>query len=287
MELNPNKKNIPVEIYLVSVAVLFAIINLLGTAKMFSTGVNILFTPLLSIGSEIGNSINTITETVPSIGEIRKERNDLILENAELKAKLSSYLLLEEELLDLRSQYEYDQDLTDKEIASILSWGYGSIEGNVILNKGSEDGISYGDIVSIGNIYLGMINELGQDHSSMILPINGRSRLTVLIIPFQADVTTLTEDEANTLVNNNSVRYWNAIAIGSGGVINLENIPKNSSVQVGDHVFIADEDVPEHYYLGDISRIIYDPADVQIRAVVSQPLIINNITKVFITKTGE
>ncbi len=285
--MEPNKKNIPIEALFVLVVFILISFNLLGLSGGIAYATNTIFTPIMSIGSNFGSNIKVVLETIPSINEIRNERNDLLVENAKLKSKIATYDLLEDELRNLMIEYEFDEDVKNSISASILSWGYGNSDGSLILNRGTRDNVSKGDIVTLGIIYLGSISDVFLDTSSVMLPTNIKNSMKVIIIPSVSEITEMDKKALYSYIKDKNIKNWNAIAIGKNGVINLENIPKNSSVKVGDHVIIADEKINDYYYLGDISRVAFDPADVQMKAVVTQPFILNNLTNVFINRQSE
>jgi len=285
--MRPNKDNIRIEIIYFLSALIFIIVNLLGFSKGISQTINNIFTPLISVGSEIGSGLKNASDAVVSIKTIRNERNSLLIENANLKAQVAQSKDLEDELNILRSKLDYDDSLFDTIPTTILSWGYGNIDGSLILNRGSLDGVKVGNSVTIGNIFNGVIRETSDTTSTVLLPTNGSSTYEIIIIPYRENMALQDRASIEEIIDKERVQIWNAISIGSNGTIILENIPKNSSVKVGDHVLISDKDIPEHYYLGDISKVIVDPTDVQIRAIVAQPLELKKVTKVLINVIDE
>lgn len=209
---------------------------------------------------------NTV-DFVSSIGEIKREneqlirdKRDLIAENAAFREIENENALLREQLNLLpRAQYELAP-------AFIISEDPGSSGNWIEIDRGSEDGVVEGMpvIVSKG-ILVGRVKEVGLKSSRVILLTNPKSAVNVM-----------------TLENGSK-----GVAKGEYGLgIILDMILQTDSIRAGDGVVTSGigGEIPRGLYVGKIQEV--HPSDDHLfqQAVVTSPVQPTKLKIVFIVK---
>ncbi len=230
-----------------------------------------IFSPVYALGSKTGQSVSNWRNALVDASSYIEEYNEMKEEIARLKVENSEKLI------------DYAEYISLKEHSAILKSGGSYVEseilsykdtGEVIINKGSEDGVKKGDIVVIGRVFIGVVSNVELKSALVRLPINSSSSFEVVIVPSTVDLNK--ESRVDSLVKSKGV------VIGDVESIVIENMGINSSVLDGDYVLLRDERVGQILILGTLIGVSKDPASTHKTGFVSPIFDYNSILNVFV-----
>lgn len=276
MESTNGSKNILLGILGSAVASLFLLLgDTLG--GFIEKPVSYLYTPMSFLGDRYGIQTKDYFTLLDKVVEFKKEIEDVKGENLELKNTSEYASMLEKENESLKRQL----NLANKESVyvetEILEGEYGLESDYAVLNGGSDEKIEVGDSVVLGNIYIGKISKVGIRRSVVLQPTNTLSRIKVFVVrPF--NINNKDEEKISALES----KGVDAVAIGTGGGIVLENILADSGVKPGDIVVTSDQRILGHYIVGKVKSVDRDPAAALIEAEVEPLHDFDALSNVFI-----
>lgn len=238
-----------------------------GDLKGFRNGISYIFEPISFQANESGTSVKEYFQTFVQLGTFRKEYNSLKVETYEKEAKYSNYLILQNENEALKKQIALGNLNAKYVLANVLKDDY---VGSLLINQGSSTGIQEGDVVSVGNVFVGIVSKTDLKGSLVRLPFDENSHLEVVI---------LRADQANASSINILSK---GVASGSSEGIKVENISMNSEVNNGDAIYINDSKVGEILALGYVVGLSSNHASTYKTAFVSPILDYDNLLTVFV-----
>jgi cell shape-determining protein MreC len=275
------EKDIKQKIQIVLLGLLIAgglfVLEYFSSLPWLRNGISYAYNPLTFRGGEIGSNLRSYISLFTDIGDFRDEYNALKIRNLELEVFEDYNKILTDQNESFRRQIE----LGNKKEEYVLAQIFYSVNtpGELMTNEGSEGGVSEGDIALLGNLYIGVVEEVDVKGSVLRLPTSRASNLRVLIAR-KADLTDVDlETISEKYVSQKSVE---AVAVGVGNEIRLENIPVDSGVRNGDSVIVADERVGEYLLLGRIEDLDKDLAATTVSAKVSRIVEYRDLTNIFI-----
>lgn len=198
---------------------------------------------------------------------------------------IEEYRALKEEVIELKATKEnlidYEEYNALKENSSMVIPEYKYVaskvlgmsdKGDLYINTGIKDGLKEGDVVSVGNTFVGVISSLDRAGSLVRLPINRMSTYEVVILP------------ANFKEINNLDGYIKSRAVITGSLdgIRIENIGANADVSDGDIVVIRDERIGELLIVGRLVALSRNPAATSKSGFVSPSFDYANLLTVFV-----
>ncbi|MDD3474649.1 MAG: rod shape-determining protein MreC [Candidatus Dojkabacteria bacterium] len=246
------------------ISLIFTFFGKLGWFTNISNTIGYICDPIYITSSNAANTIKDFFGTLTEISEFRAEFNEMKLKIAEYEIQNIEYQQLRKENGDLKEQLDLANKGNTYVEASVLD----HIEtDSMIINKGLDDGIVKGDIVVIGNSFIGIIIDAGQYTSKVRLPISKSSFLEVYIES--------AGDSSQNILSK-------AVASGSSDGIKIENISMNSDVQNGDTVIVNDSKVGEHLILGKVVGLSEDPATTTRSGYVSPIVDYYDLVNVFV-----
>lgn len=249
--------------FMLSILLLF--LNSVGWLNGTKSGVSYILGPVYTTSSNLAIGIREFFTTVVNISEFREEYNEMKIEIAEHEISNMSYQVLLDENADLKTQL----NLANKEYKYIQSKVLDHIETDyMIVNKGSKDGVKKGNVLVLGEAFLGVTIEVGQYTSKVRLPISKSNFLEAYIISSNQ------ETEQRILSK--------AVVSGSSDGIRIENIGMNSGVKNGDIVIVNDSKVGENLVLGTVVGLSEDPATTTRTGYVSPAVDYYDLINVFI-----
>jgi cell shape-determining protein MreC len=219
-----------------------------------------------STGSSLNNWGIALFDASSYIDDYERIRKELL----ELKSKeLTTLDYQEYRALKLHSS------LLNKEAEYISSQVINYTEkGEIFINKGLSDGIKEGNVVVLGNIFVGVVTKADLNGSIVRLPTNRSSSYEVVLLPSSFEV----EQE---LALDGFVLSTGVVS-GSSNSINIDNIGINSKVSEGDLVVLRDERIGELLILGRLVGLSRNPASTSQSGYVSPVFDYNNLLNVFI-----
>jgi cell shape-determining protein MreC len=158
------------------------------------------------------------------------------------------YSTLKEENEALKKQIALGNVEQKYVLAKVLS----PRENNLMrINKGKNEGIAIGDVVVLGNMYIGLVVEVDEKGSLVRLPSNRGSSLEAIVI--EGDIESARNMDCVTILTKGVVE-------GAPDGIKIENMSMNAPLKNGDTVVINDTRVGEYLVLGNLVGLSENPA---------------------------
>lgn len=268
-----SKKNISV-VFLALVGVIFLFFDLVGQLGFLRNFSDYIFTPIVIRGVDVSSNIKGYFLFFKDFKESKYMVSSLQERVSQLESQNIGYTSLLSKYEDLLSHSK----VSSKKYSYIQSNIY-SISGQYgfLVNKGDSDGVSVGDVVVYGNIYMGEITRVDVKTSYIKRPQDIGSSLPVLILKDRNIISTQT-DKLNIEKSPNV----KAVAIGKNEQIVVDNIPNNNGVKNGDVVVLDSQSSGEFLVLGTISNLKVDKAASVVSATIDVPVDIYSINYVYI-----
>lgn len=195
---------------------------------------------LVNMPADMGNWASDAFKTRKTLQE---ENLDLKTKNRLLKSELQKFNYVKTENLHLRALLKSSKKFDGRVlIAELLSVDLDPYKRQVVINKGSNDGVYPGQPLVDSQGVMGLVTNVGLLSSSALLITDPNHSLPIQLL-------------------RNGLR---AIASGTGSAnrIELENIPNNSDIKVGDEFVSSGLGCvfPTGYPAGRIVEINTDPS---------------------------
>ena len=247
------------------ISLTFILFSSLGWLDTISNVIGYICDPIYTTSSNMANSVKDFWGTLTEISQFREEFNDMKLQIANYEIQNLEYQKLKKENIDLKEQL----NLGNRENRYIEATVLDHIETDfMIINVGLNNGVTNGDIVVLGNSFIGIVMDVGQYTSKVRLPISKSSFLEVYISSAQ-------ESSSQRILSK-------AVVSGSSDGIKIENIGMNSGVQNGDTVIVNDSKVGENLILGKLVGLSEDPATTTRSGYVSPIVDYYDLVNVFV-----
>lgn len=259
MKPQDNKNNLIV-VYLLLSSIILLLTNSLGFSQRLRSYIESVFQPITYYGLYISSEINRNTDYFSKLTQNKNNIDSLNKKIEQLELKNDEFNLLQKKYDSLLQH----SNVSNKKYNYIEATAYVPSNGtNIILDVGKRESIVIGDVVVIGNSYIGNISKVDENSSLVKSPNQPNSLIEVSI----------------QLKSNKNIK---GIAKGVNHEIIIENILSNVGVEVGDLVYISDQGIKGNLILGKISEIKKDPAASIITAKVSMgiDLSLNNFVYV-------
>lgn len=278
ISLADKSSKVPKDFIAILIAVLLLFSNYLVGEATLNKPISYIGFPLIKGGVAVGHAIDDSVEAFFSIPYIRAENAVMQITSAKLEAENNKVRLLLEENSALKKEIALGER-TDKLLeTSVLASDIG-IDDSIIIDVGSKDGVEKGDVVRIGNIYIGYVGAVSELTSKVILPNNEASTLEVLLI----DNPTLDKDIAQLQTEfSTNEDVASGLATGRNSAITIDNISRNDPVQEGFAVIVNDPEIQELLYIGTVTEVIDDPAATSKQAKVRPVLVYGNLNYLFV-----
>ena len=139
-------------------------------------------------------SINAIGSMVRSVRDSFQDKQDLILENEDLKAEIDSLTTQNNQLIQDQGEYQrlkelYNLDQTYEEYpkvaATIISKDPGNWYDTFMINRGSADGIRVDNNVIAGKGLVGIVTEVGTHWATVRSIIDDSSNVSAMTVSTQ------------------------------------------------------------------------------------------------------
>lgn len=191
------------------------------------------------------------TKMIDSIQNSLSSRDDLVRENLQLRSdqlllrsQLQRLIAIESENNYLKSLFQSSQQIKGRTlIAELVAVDAEPFVNQVMLDKGSKDGVYLGQPVLDANGVMGQVMQVGPMTSRVLLVNDPHSGISVQS-------------------GRNGIR---AIAMGDSysGKMRLMYVPKTADIAVGD-IFVTSglgDRYPEGYPVGQVTMVNKDPAE--------------------------
>lgn len=212
---------------------------------------------------------------------IGKDYNQLLAENNELKSKLEAVMNdkisndeLNDEIKRLKDTLKLNVLLSDKEYvnASVISRGFDYWNDKLIIDKGSNDGISNNvAVVSSGGL-IGLTDDVSNSNSSVILLSNSKFPVNISVKVKVGD------NEVFGILNKYNDGFYEIM-----GIVDNIDIPKDSLVVTTGYGNIF----PSGIMVGYVDSVVTDNFDLSKIVRVKPQVDFNNISYVTIVKRDD
>jgi rod shape-determining protein MreC len=224
------------------------ILDSLGALSFLRSGISFVMDPVAYHGSYVGSEVKGYFETIGRLNEFRKEYSELSMKVYEQEVASAFYSTLKEENEALKKQIALGNVEQKYVLAKVLS----PRENNLMrINKGKNEGIAIGDVVVLGNMYIGLVVEVDEKGSLVRLPSNRGSSLEAIVI--EGDIESARNMDGVTILTKGVVE-------GAPDGIKIENMSMNAPLKNGDTVVINDTRVGEYLVLGNLVGLSENPA---------------------------
>jgi cell shape-determining protein MreC len=242
----------------------------LGGVSFIRDGISYVANPIYVAANLTGKEIGSYWEIFKDFGAFREECDSLVGACNEQTVQNSYFTMLVEENEALRKQV----NLTNLEQKYVLAKVLSSDSVEFLrINEGKSSGIVIGDIVVLGNLYLGNIVRVDEKSSLVRLPRSKNNNLEVVVV----------DGDWQEVKSNKKVSILSkAVVSGTADGIKIENISANSKVQNGDLVVVNDSKVGESLVLGYIVNLSSNPAETSKSGVVVPVMDYDDLLTVFV-----
>ena len=262
---------------LASCTLILLFLNFFAIQKTVADSIDFLVEPVSSAAFVSSKSLKEFLGVFGEVNTLRGEYYDLKEEYLKLKAESSFLPVLKEENLTLKEQLNIEFVEKDLILAEVLFQDWALRSESLIINMGREDGLNEGDVVLVGNMYVGLLIEVYENTSKVRLPTSRASSLKVMII---------NQDENLNLSSFEPQSFLSGVAVGRSNVLSVENIEIRGNIEKGDTILINDAKVGTYLYLGDVLTVEEDPTATSRTCTVQLPIDYSNLKRVFIKKGG-
>lgn len=221
--------------------------------------------PMAYSANNGGSAVRSYLETFSQLGKFRREYNDLKTQMYDMESKYAEYMVLVNENEALKKQLALNSTNSQYTMASVLR---DDAVGTMLIDKGSDDGVQEGDVVTIGNTFIGVVSHTDAKGSLVRLPVDPDSHFEVVVLKYGPNTSTHILSKG--------------VVSGSTEGILIENIAMNSDVADGDVVYINDSKVGGFLALGYIVGLSNNPASTYKTAYVSPVLDYDTLMNVFV-----
>lgn len=226
-------------------------------------------TPIQNGINQIGLWTDSKLENLKKIEALTAENDSLKQEIAEYKDDITALQNRQNELIELQSLYQLDEQYPDynKTAANVFAKDASSWFSTFYIDKGTNNGLFEGANVMCDSGLAGIITECHKDYSKVRAIIDDSSNVSARIMPSNALCT----------VEGNLAQYDN-------GYLLAKDIDKDANVSVGDKVVTST--ISDRYHpglvIGYVSDISYDTNNLTMTAYITPAVNFDNISNVLI-----
>ncbi len=260
---------------LIVFSVFLLLSNLFFVKKNIVEFTNFLINPIQTTASNSSESVKGFFRVFPEVKTLRNEFNDLQEKYLKLQAESGALVLLKEENMTLKEQLGFEKNSEGLLLAEVLFQDLELQNESLLINKGFKDGVSQGDIVAVGEMYIGLIVEVSDFTSKVRLPTSRASSLKVMILNDEEEISKESFSPSN---------YFSGIAVGYSSTLKIENVETTGEFKEGLPIFVNDPKVGIFLYLGDILSVDKDPTLSLRSGTIRLPIEYSNLKYVFVRK---
>jgi cell shape-determining protein MreC len=272
--MKKKSKNLPNEYIIlfagIILSVLFLLLDMLGSLAFLRGGISYVMDPIDYNANFLGAEVREYLETFAYLKDFRDEYNQMSIDIYEQEVKTSFYAIIQEENEALRKQISLRDQDQEYVMAKVLS---NSDVDILRINKGERDGIAIGDVVHLGNMFVGIVVNVDGKGSSVRTPLNRGSSLEVVVV--SGDIEEIRTGESTNILSKGVVK-------GSSEGIIIENMSMSANLENGNVVVVNDSRVGEYLVLGYLRDISENPAATSRSGFVSSIVNYDKLVTVFV-----
>lgn len=230
-------------------------------------GLSVIFYPFEKITYSFSVGLNNVTDFLGSIGQLKKENEQLREDNLNLISENSRLHDFEKENLDLREQLGLlPRDKFSLEAANVISQDPSGSGNWIEIDRGSEDGLAEGMAVIISKgVLVGKVQAVNSKSSQVQLLTNPKS--TINAITTQGNSKGVVKGEYGL------------------GII-LDMVLQSDPLNVGDEVITSGVGgtIPRGLFIGNVQEIHSSDDHLFQQASISSPVQLPKLQFVFVIK---
>lgn len=261
-------KNKIIQFLLVFLLIIFVFSTLFPEAKLanfFRNSFSYISSPISNFFYSSSLSTKKTFNSITKISSIRDENEELKADLLRLKSERAKYLELEKENEILREQLKLskkDENL-DLIMADIIGFSPENFKKNIIINKGSKDGVERNDPVIIGRFLLGRV-----------IKVYGSSAQVQLIVSVDSVVNGLIQDNRSKGVVRGEVGFG----------LKMESIHQKGEISTGQTVVTSGlgGGFPKGLIIGYVEETLSSEGDIFTSVSLTNPINYNDLETVFV-----
>jgi rod shape-determining protein MreC len=251
--------------------------SLIGVLNIVKTPLLFVFEPFYYYGNQVGSNVRDTFSFLGEIGDLKSENENLTQENILLISENALYLNLKQENIALQKELELGDISVEKVEASVTSF---DPSGYLLLNVGSKEKIKEGDVVSLGNTYIGRVVQVSYGVSKVRTALSSDSILQIEItrkVSIEDNV-----EELGSTFDRIQKEIVHSVIKGTALGIIAEDIKLGEDVKEGDYAIVNDEKVGAFLVVGQLEDITDDPTQPDLSAYVKPIVNYEELTYVFV-----
>ena len=229
-------------------SILFLLLDTIGSLAFLRRGISFVADPIDYNANSLGTEVKDFLGIFVDLKNFKDEYNQMSIDIYEKDVENSFYTILREENDALKKQITLGDQKQEYVMAKVL----GDEKSEFLrINKGEKDGIVAGDVVLLGNMYVGNVVVVDSKGSLVRTPFNRATSLEVVVV--SGSIERVRTKESVDILSKGVIK-------GSSGGIIIENMSMSSNLTNDDIVVVNDSRVGEYLVLGRLQDISENPA---------------------------
>lgn len=248
---------------LLVLGIVIILFDALGYLNFFKGSLNNAITPVEYFFSQINRQISSTFDSFTSISNLRVENDSLKKKIAKLESEdiIVDDVMKENEILRNQLSYKNNEDV-EYILARVVSTNHMSDKSFLKIDKGSKDGLDKGDVVVYENNYIGILYEVFDYTSTVMLLDSNKSSI-------------LCETEGNEV---------EGIVKGTKDGLLLTEVSVTDKIEVNEKIIYYSESIPFPLVVGYIDEVFDTPSAPKQTARIETYVPLVSLSYVFIVK---
>ncbi len=269
-KLLKNKLSRKIVILTAILLVIFGITVYKDNKSLMESGAGAALNPVQKVIYSTNKRMENLIDFFIRYEDVKKENEELLLENIELEAKLRGFDSLEEENKKLKEMFSIKnrQDQYEYLGANVIGRTGGGIITSYIIDKGENEGLQAGMAIMSQEGIVGQVTETAKTWS--VVETLSSENISI-------HVTTV-QDKSNSGILEGHV------GSGQKQMAKISFLPIDSSIKVGDSVVTSGlgKFYPPDFYIGEVVRVDEDKGQLMKTAIVETAVAFEDTRMLFI-----
>lgn len=269
-KLLKNKLSRKIVILTAILLVLFGVTVYKDNKSLVESGAGAALNPVQKVIYSTNKRMESLIDFFLRYEDVKKENEELLLENIELEGKLRSFDSLQEENERLKEMFSIKnrQDQYDYLGTNVIGRTGGGIITSYIIDKGSDEGLQAGMAVMSQDGIVGQVTETAATWS--VVETLSSENISI-------HVTTV-EDKMNSGILEGH------IGSGQKQMAKISYLPIDSSIKEGDDVVTSGlgRFYPPDFFIGEVVRVEEDKGNLMKTAIVETAVNFNDTRMLFV-----
>ncbi|HQA99288.1 MAG TPA: hypothetical protein PLG10_03595, partial [Candidatus Dojkabacteria bacterium] len=193
-------------------SILFLLLDTIGSLAFLRRGISFVADPIDYNANSLGTEVKDFLGIFVDLKNFKDEYNQMSIDIYEKDVENSFYTILREENDALKKQITLGDQKQEYVMAKVL----GDEKSEFLrINKGEKDGIVAGDVVLLGNMYVGNVVVVDSKGSLVRTPFNRATSLEVVVV--SGSIERVRAKESVDILSKGVIK-------GSSGGIIIENM---------------------------------------------------------------